>query len=146
MGEKVVLGTNVWVSILLNKTLAKTFVPLIEAKEIEPCMSYALLREAAKVLTYPRIDTLLREAKVRPEAALASIIRAVKLVNPRKSVRVVKEDPADDRVLECALAAKAKFIISGDHHLLALKEYRGIRILKPREFLECTLDLRSNDS
>ena len=73
-----------------------------------------LLRELAKVLTYPRIDRVLRGAGVSPEAALTSVIRSVRLVRPRQSVHVVKEDPADDRVLECALAARARIIISGD--------------------------------
>lgn len=136
MGKKVVLDTNVWVSILFNKTLAEAFVPLIESSEISVCMSYQLLRELAKVLTYPKIDRVLQTAGVSPEAALAGVVKSVRLVRPRQSVHMVKEDPADDRVLECALAAGAKIIISGDQHLLALKEYRGIKILKPREFLQ----------
>lgn len=136
MGEKVVLDTNIWVSILLNKNLSEVLVPLIERKEIEVYLSHQHLRELAKVLTYPKIDSVLRAAGVSKEAALASVIRSVRLVRPRRSARVVREDPADDRVLECALAARAEVIVSGDHHLLALKEYGRIRILKPREFLQ----------
>lgn len=136
MGKKVVLDTNVWVSILLSKTLSEEFVPLLERKKITVFLSHEMLHELAKVLTYAKIDRILRGAGVSPEAALTSVIRSVRLVKPRQSVHVVKEDPADDRVLECALAARARIIISGDHHLLALKEYRRIRVLKPREFLQ----------
>lgn len=136
MGKKVALDTNVWVSILLSKTLYEAFVPLIERKDITGYMSHQLLRELAKVLTYPKIDRILRGAGISPEAGLTSVIRSVRLVRPRQSVHVIKEDPADDRVLECALAAKARIIVSGDHHLLALKKYRGIKILKPRRFLQ----------
>lgn len=44
--------------------------------------------------------------------------------------------PSDDKFLECALAARAEAIISGDRHLLALGEFRGIPILTPAEWLE----------
>lgn len=47
----------------------------------------------------------------------------------------VKENPADDRYLEAALAGDAPYIVSGDKHLLKLQEYRGIHILTPKEFL-----------
>jgi len=49
---------------------------------------------------------------------------------------VIKEDPADNKFLECALAADAKYIVSGDRHLLSLKTFKSIRILPPTEFLK----------
>jgi predicted nucleic acid-binding protein len=52
---------------------------------------------------------------------------------------VVERDKSDDRILECALEAKADYIISGDSHLLSLKEYQGIRILSPADFLQLFL-------
>jgi putative PIN family toxin of toxin-antitoxin system len=136
MGKKVVLDTNVWVSILLEKSLSEEFVPLIESKRIDVYLSYELLRELARVLTYPKIDEILRAANVSPESALTSVVKSVKLVRPRHTVHSIREDPTDDRVLECALACKSKTIVSGDHHLLTLKQFRGIRILTPREFLQ----------
>ena len=48
---------------------------------------------------------------------------------------VIREDPDDDRILACALAAKAAFIVSGDTHLLHLRNYAGIRIVSPAQFL-----------
>ena len=49
-------------------------------------------------------------------------------------IKVVTDDP-DNRILECAVKAKADIIASGDSHLLDLKEYKGIRVLKPVQFL-----------
>jgi predicted nucleic acid-binding protein len=46
------------------------------------------------------------------------------------------EDPADDRILKCALEARAQVIITGDDDLLRLKRFEGIRILTPRAFLD----------
>lgn len=48
---------------------------------------------------------------------------------------VVREDPDDSRILECAIAADAGAIVTGDRHLLRLGEYEGIAVLTPREFL-----------
>jgi hypothetical protein len=57
------------------------------------------------------------------------------LVSPQIVVRAVPDDPDDDRILECALAATAHFIVSGDRHLLALTNYKSISIVSPRQFI-----------
>ena len=51
------------------------------------------------------------------------------------SLRVIKEDPSDNMILECAVAGGVDFVISGDDHLLAVGEFHGIRIVNPSEFL-----------
>ena len=50
------------------------------------------------------------------------------LVRRWPRIQVIQEDPADDQVLACALAAKADYIVSKDEHLQKLREYQGIRI------------------
>ena len=57
----------------------------------------------------------------------------VTLVNPKTRNIAVKEDPDDDIIIECALESNSKYIITYDKHLLNLKEYQGIRIIKPEE-------------
>lgn len=57
-------------------------------------------------------------------------------VDPAQVIDVVTDDPEDNAILECAVEGKADYIISGDRHLLSLKEYEGIRILTAREFIE----------
>ena len=51
------------------------------------------------------------------------------------TVDAVKDDPTDNRVLECALESGSRLVITGDRDLLCLSEFRGIRILTPRQFL-----------
>ena len=58
------------------------------------------------------------------------------IIHPRTKVNVVKDDPEDNKFLECALDAGADFIVSGDHHLLDLKMFKGIKIVKCKKFLE----------
>lgn len=56
-------------------------------------------------------------------------------VKPRRKLRVVKDEP-DNRILECALAGHAEAIVTGDHALLSLGEYNGVRIIGLRDYLE----------
>jgi putative PIN family toxin of toxin-antitoxin system len=55
-------------------------------------------------------------------------------VRPRRKLQVVKDEP-DNRILECALAGHAEAIVTGDHVLLSLREYRGVRIIRLRKYL-----------
>lgn len=57
-------------------------------------------------------------------------------VAPRETIAVIKNDEPDNRILECAVEAAAHVIVSGDRHLRALRAFRGIDIMTPREFLD----------
>jgi uncharacterized protein len=71
------------------------------------------------------------------------IIDCTERVKPAKALNVVKEDPDDNRVLECAQAAGCEAIVTGDLDLLRLQEYEGIRIMTVREFLDRAEKARS---
>jgi len=55
------------------------------------------------------------------------------LITPNKKVDVVKDDPDDNKIIECAIESGAEYILSYDKHLLKLKEYQGIKIFRPEE-------------
>ena len=55
-------------------------------------------------------------------------------VRPRRRLQVVADEP-DNRILECALTGRAEVIVTGDHALLDLREYRGVRIISLRQYL-----------
>lgn len=57
-------------------------------------------------------------------------------VKPEKKYFAVKEDSNDDKYIDCSMEVKAEYIISGDKHLLKLKEFSGIKIVKAKDFLE----------
>jgi putative PIN family toxin of toxin-antitoxin system len=59
------------------------------------------------------------------------------VVKPRRRLRVVKDEP-DNRILECALAGRAEAIVTGDRALLALSEYKSVRLISLRDYLERT--------
>jgi putative PIN family toxin of toxin-antitoxin system len=70
------------------------------------------------------------------EQVVAQLALISTTVKPQERVSVISDDPSDNRVLEAALAGNATIVVSGDRHLLKLREWRGIRILDPAAFLQ----------
>jgi len=64
---------------------------------------------------------------------MKKVFSFVTLVNPTQKLRVVKDDPTDDMIIECALESNSKYIITYDKHLLKLSNYNKIRIIRPEE-------------
>jgi putative PIN family toxin of toxin-antitoxin system len=92
--------------------------------------------EISKVLQYPRISEILRKTGIREKDVLRILAINSRRVEPKVKLHVVNEDADDNKVLECALAAGAEIIVSGDKHLLELGKFRKARILAPREFFD----------
>jgi putative PIN family toxin of toxin-antitoxin system len=127
----VVADTNVIVSALLWEGNESKIIGLVEEDKIKLLTSVALLDELKKVLMYERFG--LGEKTV--DDNVKYILTISKIIQPKSRLRVIREDPGDDRLLECALGGKARYIVSGDEHLLRLKEFRGIKIVRAKELL-----------
>lgn len=97
-----------------------------------------------KVLTSMKVIEELRTALGRdfhvPEERINEIISNIvsfsELVETKTIVDLIKDDPSDNKFLEIALEANADYIVSGDKHLLGLKEFRGIKITTAKEMLD----------
>lgn len=128
----VVADTNVIVSALLWEGNESKIMGLVEEGKIKLLTSPALLEELKKVLSYERfgLDEKTTDDNVKYVLTISEII------SPKRRLRVIREDPADDRVLECASGGKARYIVSGDKHLLRLKKFRGIKIVRARGLLD----------
>ena len=63
------------------------------------------------------------------------IIKNSELVKIKNELNLIKEDPADNKILETALIGDASYIITQDKHLLNLYKFKNIKIIKPKEFL-----------
>jgi putative PIN family toxin of toxin-antitoxin system len=66
---------------------------------------------------------------------LKAISKVATVIKTRPHIHLLDDDP-NNRILECAIAAEADFIVTGDRHLLSLKHFQNIRILKLSDFLE----------
>jgi hypothetical protein len=127
---KTVLDTNVLVSAVIFGGKPDQILNLARAGKIQLFISSAILAEFAGVL--------LSKFRFSPEMAVAAVVEIsslATLVKPQPKIEIIKEDEADNRILECALTANADFIVSGDRHLLRMYSYRNIRILGLGEFL-----------
>lgn len=67
---------------------------------------------------------------------MEKVLQFITLINPRIKVNAVKEDVDDNKIIECALESKADYIISYDKHILNLKKYKEIKIVRPEEIIE----------
>jgi uncharacterized protein len=68
------------------------------------------------------------------------VLKSVNFVTATKKLKVIKEHPADNKILECAIAANAGYVVSGDNHLLNVGNYKKTKILSAKEFLEAIKD------
>ena len=80
--------------------------------------------------------------KEKTDQYLKILIVNCELINPEKKLRVVEDDPSDNKIVECADEGKASLIISGDNHLRKLKRYKDIKIVSPAQALKILGDKR----
>ena len=136
MGKKVkvVFDTNVWVSVFMKKTLNDEFSQV--KHELTVYVSKDIIFEISKVLLYPKIAEILRKTGINEKEILRALQANSIMVKPKVKLHVIEKDVEDNKILECALAAGADIIVSGDKHLLKLGKFRKTRILTPREFFD----------
>jgi len=133
---RVVLDTNIIVSAtILRKGHSAQVLDLWREEKIELAVSLPILEEMRKVLKRARIIKQQSMAQQDVKALIEGFRESGVLTSGRLDLEVVREDPEDDKFIICAVEAGADYIVSGDTHLLKLKEYQGIRIVPPREFL-----------
>ena len=132
---KVVLDTNIVVSsaLAIEGNPAKIF-ELILLEEIESFTSKEILDEIKNVLSRPKITK--RTTEDLRDFIIENFEKFSEVIKPKIHIDEIKDDPDDNKFLECAISANANYIISGDDHLLRLKEFKGIKIVNPSEFLE----------
>ena len=67
---------------------------------------------------------------------IEKILSFVEIIESDQKIDVIKDDTDDNKVIECAISSNSDFIITYDKHLLKLREYRGIKIIKPEEAIK----------
>lgn len=132
---RVVLDTNVLISALFWRGAPHTILELAEEGYIEIAASEDIIKEFLGVLGRPKFFSYFEEADLTPLVVAEKLIPLIRVFSPVKGISVIYQDPSDDKFLACAVAAQVFCIISGDRHLLGLKNFRGIAILTPCQFL-----------
>ena len=130
---KVVLDTNVLVSSLIKAGKPRTlFYKLTKNKQL--ILSKAIIEEFLEITEEPKVARYTSQHDIT--VFLGILEKTAKIVPIKSRFKIVKEDPDDDIIVRTAYDGKANYIVSGDKHLLALKEFKGIRIVTIDEMLK----------
>ena len=129
---RIVLDTNVLISAILFGGKPRQIQEKVIRGEIRLCISEPILEEFKGVLQRPKFDYSPEMIQV----LLTELASISDFVNASKTIDVLLEDPEDNRILECAVEAKANYIVTGDSHLLKLIRYQNIEIVNAVAFLE----------
>ena len=130
---RVVLDTNVLVSAFIKyggnewRILRKAILG-----EIILITSDEIIEEFESVISRPKFGY----SKERVNEMKNFITSASRTVVPDERFNIVKDDPSDNKIIECGVAGNVNYIISGNKHLINLKEFRGIKIVKGKEFID----------
>lgn len=130
---RVVLDTNVVASGFLWGGPPRQLLQDGREKRLKLFTSTALLLELTDILGRAKFTRKLTAAQLSVDQLVERYALLTTVVHPAVIAPTLLDDPDDDQVLACALAAKADLIVSGDRHLLNLKEYRGVRIVRVAE-------------
>jgi uncharacterized protein len=129
--KRVILDTNIVISSALGGALVFIFEKWTEEK-FTVVVTTDILKEYLDVINRPKFKL--------PQETIDGITRFIyefsEFVVPEEKIRIIESDPKDDKFLEAAIAGKVDTIVSGDQHLLSLKEFRGIPIMTAREFMD----------
>jgi putative PIN family toxin of toxin-antitoxin system len=129
---KVVIDTNVFVSSFFGGNPQK-IIDLWKKEKMTLCLSKDVLDEYIDVLQ--RVG-LKDENEIEELLSLFAKGFNILFTTKTPKIRAVKDDPDDDKFIECAVALKAEVIITGDKALKVVGEYMGIKILTPNQFLK----------
>ena len=130
--KRIVMDTNVLISAIGWKGSSYLIWDRSLQGSHQLLTSSALLAELDKVLARPKFSFI---PTMERQQFLVLFTAITELIEIHIHLDVVKADPSDNRILECAVDGQADVIISGDHHLVNLKDYNGIPILTPQGFL-----------
>ena len=128
---KIFLDTNVLISAIVFGGKPRKILEAVFRGELKLFLSEYILDELKAVLQRPKFGF--------PPEVIRTILSELhtigNIVTPSKRIFEIQEDPDDNRIIECAVEGSANYIVSGDTHLLNLKQYQNVRVVSPDEYL-----------
>ncbi len=132
MGTKIVLDTNVIISDFGWKGSPHRILKRCIKGDLRLFTSPLLIAELSKVLSYKKFSFHQDEI----DEFISITLETAELVEPNFKLSLITEDPSDNRILECALAGNCDYIITGDKHLIKIKQLDNVSIVAPDKFLK----------
>ncbi len=136
--RRVVLDANVFVSALIRPVgpPGRILERLVNNEEFVLVVSPAILDETRASLGYSRVRRRIDGSDDEIDAWVSALGVLADVVAGEIELNVVAADPDDDIYVAAALDGRSDYIVTGDRHLLELVEVQGVRIVKPRAFLD----------
>ncbi|MBS3099286.1 putative toxin-antitoxin system toxin component, PIN family [Candidatus Pacearchaeota archaeon] len=129
---RIVADTNIFISgIFWEGNFSSKVISLWRNRKIDLISSVPIIEELVSNLKGFKIK--MDEETVQEWENM--ILENAVLVEPEEKIDIVKDDSDDNKFIEAAVTGKASYIVTQDNHLLKIKEFRGIKILTPKEFL-----------
>jgi len=128
---RVDFDTNIFISAFVNPgSLAEKAILRIIEQEDSLLISKDIIDEVLSVLS-------LKFGRDREELSHVAVTLSelAELLKPARRINLLKDEP-DNRILECAIHGKADLLVTGNETILQLREYKGIKIISLREYLE----------
>ncbi len=136
---RVVIDTNVLVSALINDGKPRRLVfELLDKHTV--ILSRLMLAELADVVSRDKFSVTSSQV----DRFVSSLIRTSEVAPDNVQFKVVLEDPDDDVVLNAAYTGRAEFIVTGDHHLLVLGEFKKIKIVTVNQMQDILMERQNS--
>ena len=127
---RVVLDTNVYFSGIIFGGNCRHILDLMIKRKIRIITSPVILLEISQ-----KLKQKFKWSQNKIFTVIKTLVESTKVVQPKIKIRAVRTDKSDDKIIEAAAAGRTKYIVSGDQHLLKIKQYQKIKIVTPQEFL-----------
>ncbi len=127
----VTADSNIWVSAFGYEGNPRRLIEMADAGEIRIDISEFIIEEVLRTLREK-----FEWSAERLQEAADQMKAIAKKVTPSRIVDVLKEDPTDNRILECAVHAKSDYLVTGDKAMLSLGSFEDMPIVRVAEFLE----------
>jgi uncharacterized protein len=129
---KIVLDTNVFVSGVFFSGPPYQILRAWKNQELQIIVSLEILDEYYRV--GEELSAQFPETDLNP--ALELVAAKAERIEAAILDEAVCDDPDDDKFFACAISGKAEIIVSGDKHLLKISGYQGIKVIRPRQFVD----------
>ena len=129
--KKIVVDTNIFISALLGSKSCQQIYEFLKEDKFQLVISENLVTELKSTLILAKFEFTKEEI----DELIEHVLRKAQKVESTVKIDICR-DPKDNIIIECAIAGKADFIVTGDEDLLTLKSFRKISIITPKKFLE----------
>jgi len=109
---------------------------LVNKNNIKLILSDEILLEYNTTINKDEILDKIEDKGLIASKIVKTALNNATIVEPNEKLDIVKDDPDDNKILECAIEGNVDYLITNDNHLLRIKQFRGIKIITPEEFLE----------